>query len=225
MKTNAYLAGVAVGLMLVAAALLYKQPETEAVAVSGSEAETAAGAVRGVPAGVKPAILPVRGPASAPGEVEEPAPIPATVKLRNNPRQAFHSPLSVLETLISVDGPQAGDGSRTRTQIVRTHFKYPLIRIEERVSATGDPLAGREMVADHVLVQLQQGATLADLQDVLSRQAGFTAYVRRAASTPGLYLVAFDGMDLRAMDRVIQSLVSEKHVVADSEPDLIVHTN
>lgn len=129
---------------------------------------------------------------------------------------------AVLETLLTTDAPVASDGSHYRTRIVRTRFKYPLVRIEARVSASGQTLSQREMVADHVLVQLQAGATRQDLEEVLSHQTGFRAYVRYAAHTPGLFLVAFDGTDVGIMDRVMRSLESETHVVARAEPDLIV---
>lgn len=168
------------------------------------------------PARVAPAIAhpgaTERGPASAPD--------PVSAKRFRTP---FRSPLSVLETLFTTVTPAGSDGSSNRTQIVRARFKYPLIRIEETLSPAGDSVYRQEMVADHVLVQLQSGATRGDLEELLQRQSGFTAYVRFAARTPGLFLVAFDGTDPAAMGRVIRSLESESHVVAHSEPDLIVH--
>src|SRR4051812_29615468 len=107
----------------------------------------------------------------------------------------YRSRLPVLQTLSSSITNSAGDGSVVRTWIVRARFKYPLVRIEERLSAAGEPLAEREMVADHVLVQLQEGASAEDLQAVLAHQGRFEAHIRKAIQSPGLYLVAFDGTD------------------------------
>jgi hypothetical protein len=225
MRVNQAIAALAATGILIAGILLYNQPENlapesglglDATASAPFQARHIREAQMAPPEqqGVVPAAATARNPASAP--------VPATAR-GTRFRKSFKSPLSVLETLLTNDMPAASDGSHLRTQIVRTHFKYPLVRIEAQVSPSGDLIAEREMVADHVLVQLQAGATRQDLEEVLAHQTGFTAYVRYAAHTPGLFLVAFDGTDLRAMERVILSLTSERHVIARSEPDLIVH--
>jgi len=55
-----------------------------------------------------------------------------------------------------VAGP--GPGQLTRVRILETDFKYPYLRTEEIIDATTGQVLGREeMVADHVLVTLQQG--------------------------------------------------------------------
>jgi hypothetical protein len=224
MRANQAIAALAGTGLLVAGALLYSQPESvppesglgldaHARAIAPKRAIREALTAR--PAEAQPASAVGRVPAAI-------APQPAAATGQGYTRP-FRSSVPILEKLRSSDSPAGSDGSVDRTEIVRARFKYPLIRIEERISPSGVLLGQREMVADHVLVQLQTGATRDDLEEVLSRQIGFTAYIRYAARTPGLYLVAFDGTDPGAMSRVIRSLQSETHVIAHSEPDLIVH--
>jgi hypothetical protein len=223
MRANHAIAAIAFAGILTVAAILYTQPDALA-----PESGLGLDATASTPSGPKHIREAQMAP---PGEQSKNEPAarnrgPASTEAAHAVgalRRPFRAPFKVLETLLTRDAPAGADGSHFRTQIVRTGFKYPLIRIEERVSADGRLLGEREMVADHVLVKLQDGATRGDLEDVLSRQTGSTVAIRRAAHTPGLFLVSFDGLDPTAMERVMRSLGSETHVIARTEPDLIVH--
>lgn len=56
------------------------------------------------------------------------------------------------------EGPELGQ--KTHTRILQTQFKYPYIRTEEIIDASNGALIVRaKMVADHFLVNLQEGET------------------------------------------------------------------
>src|SRR6185295_9971937 len=154
MRANYAVVFIAVSGLLAAGSLLYKQPASLAPE-SGLGLDATASAppprkhireaqlARPEQASARPPVATDRSPASSQSE----SPVSAL-------RRPFKTPFKILETLLTRDAPPNSDGSHVRTQIVRTVFKYPLLRIEERVSADGSLLGTREMVADHVLVQL-----------------------------------------------------------------------
>jgi hypothetical protein len=220
MRANHAIAALAATGMLIVGVLLYIQPES-------LSSESGLGLDASAEAPAQPKVI-REAQMAPPEEVQTTAAAaernPSSVRERvgSGFRRSLRRTIPVLETLLTIDAPTRSDGSRYRTQIVRTEFKYPLIRVETQISASGEAISTRQMVADHVLVKLQDGSSQKDLEDILSRQRAGSVYIRKAAHTPGLFLVAFDGTDVGAMDRVIRTLESETHVVARSEPDLIV---
>jgi hypothetical protein len=213
--------------LVIGAALLLSRPGRE-----GAEAASTA-AARAAAESARAAAMAQAATASAGSQTGERSPASiADAPLVRPDEEAlraqgkFHrSVLRVFETLVTTESAPFRDGSHIRTQIVRARFKYPLVRIEERIAPSGEALAKREMVADHVIVQLQDGATVADLQSVLDRQGSFSAQIRKAVESRGLFLVAFDGVDPGRMEQVIKTLESERQVIAHSEPDYIVRAN
>src|SRR4051812_2942957 len=114
MKKNHLIAGLAAAGMLLAAFLLYSQPETAVNEPDSTIATRGPSSVRG---------RHIREAQMAPSEVQQiraPAqqqaptivPVPADLKLDPPFKRPMRSPLSVLETLVTIDGPQSGDGSK-----------------------------------------------------------------------------------------------------------------
>jgi hypothetical protein len=121
--------------------------------------------------------------------------------------------------------PHPGDSNVLhRVRIVHMEAKYPLWRIEEllvRDPKTGDEtLRGRSMmVADHVLVRLQEGVDIGRLA-TLSRSCG--AHVSRPLHRPGFCLVSLPHADPDAVPRLLAILNRDKTVVRYAEPDHIL---
>jgi hypothetical protein len=111
-----------------------------------------------------------------------------------------------------------------RTRIIKTTFKYPLWRVEERLvrhPKTGaETVVGRStMVANHVLIRLQAGVDAGRLK-VLAGEFG--AHIIRTLRSPGLYLVGVQGADPDTVPRLLASLNREKTVIRYAEPDHII---
>jgi hypothetical protein len=119
----------------------------------------------------------------------------------------------------------SGEMTRRR-RIVRTDGKYPLVYVEDLVRV--DPDDGtenvhvqKEMVADHIVVKLQEGATEADLAALNARHGG---EVRRKLRVPGpgTYLIAFRALNLDTVIRAVETYAAEADAVCHAGPDHIV---
>jgi hypothetical protein len=133
------------------------------------------------------------------------------------------APVRMIET------PRDRDGNFKRIRTIQTSFKYPLLRIVERFGPgpgqAGDRLLSETaMVADHVLVQVPDGVSRSQLSRVAARYGG---QIRRALlpanvdAEPTLFLVAFDGTDPLALDRMLKALRAEGEIVRSAGPDFI----
>jgi parallel beta-helix repeat protein len=118
--------------------------------------------------------------------------------------------------------PDAG-GRITRTRLLRTDFKYPLVRVEETV--TKDTQTGEEtlikqsaMVGDHIMVKVRPETSAAQIDEVARKHGG---QVLRKMSAPNLYLVEFPGAGIDAVPKGIQALVQESNAVVNAEPNFI----
>ncbi len=161
-----------------------------------------------------------RGPAvaSAPsGRDASPAPPPAV-----SPHVIEGWPDSTIvarkETL------SEGGTTLERVTVVKSAFKYPYVRIVEKVDRDLAQGAERvvhrtEMVADHVVVRLNPGASTADLEAVVQAHGGRVLRKLRAA---GIYLVGLPEHDPEAVPRALSSLARQSAVIARVEPDGIV---
>jgi len=114
-----------------------------------------------------------------------------------------------------------------RVQLVHADFKYPLLRVEQTIAV--DPVSGeeevlstREMVADHILVQLKDDSSVDDLQALNTK---FGAKVRKKMSTPGLHVIAFAAPDIDTVQARIAAYNREAAVVQFAEPDYIVYAS
>ncbi len=117
------------------------------------------------------------------------------------------------------------EGRITRTRLVRTNFKYPLIRVEERVQT--DDLAEQEeiisqqsMVADHVMVRVQPGVGEIELSEMVG-QHGYV--IRKKMYAPDMYLVEMLDAGLDSIDEAVASLRDETAIIKYAEADCIVH--
>lgn len=122
------------------------------------------------------------------------------------------------------DGARGADGRWTRSRLLRTGMKYPLVRVDDQLEQPAGAVAPRllqrlEMVGDHLLVSLRPGRAQGDLAAVL---AACGASVRQAKPISGLLLVSFDPSDFATMARVRAALAADP-AVRVVEPDFVVH--
>ena len=118
------------------------------------------------------------------------------------------------------------DGKILRVRIVKTDFKYPLLRIENVIAK--DPQTGAEtltaqtaMVADHVLVKSKPGVEAADFQALLARTG---ATLRRRIPNSDLFIVEFPAPGPNTVPDAVKALGAEAKFVQYAEPDYIVST-
>ena len=121
-------------------------------------------------------------------------------------------------------GRDPARGRTTRVQLVQIDSKYPLTRIEEDVvddAASGEAIvvSRREMVADHIIVQLRPGMDEGRLAR-LNRATGGS--VRRRLRAPGLYLVRFPDPDVDTVPAQVAAYGRQEELVEYAEPDRIV---
>ena len=169
-------------------------------------------------------VPPLRRAARAPasdGATPGPAGLPAL-------RQGPNHPLSLLLAGASVlaAAEHAHDsGIIERRRLVRTTFKYPLVRVVEIFRPANAPgraalVARTVMVADHILVRLRPGATETELHR-LNRRHG--ARIRRQLRAPRTYLVALPHPGLNTVPAAVAAYTRETGLVRFAEPDYIVY--
>lgn len=131
-------------------------------------------------------------------------------------------PYAALPILSFEESRRSSEGEFTRKRVVRSAMKYPLLLIEERYAP--DPSTGQDrlrdrvaMVADHLLVKINPGYALQDLER-LARQNG--GRVKNQVS-PETYLVGFENHDVSGLGQMISAFRKSK-VVAYPEPDFVV---
>jgi subtilisin family serine protease len=169
-------------------------------------------------------IVAQREPSSAPAPVNAPtARVAAPAATDGTAATAADEDRLGAETVVTVveSAPEA-DGQTTRTTIVRADFKYPLVRIEERVApaAAGRPArvtSHLAMVADHLLVRVPVGQTE---QTLGAAVAAVGCSVRSFRPASHLALVAFDAARPEAMAETRAKL---ERLGLPAEPDYIVH--
>lgn len=116
---------------------------------------------------------------------------------------------------------------KKRTLLIRAEGKYPFRRVEETLvkneNADTYTISSRtEMVADHVLVKLQEGKNEDDLQAVLKN---YGVSVLRKLSLPGHYIVSLKAPALDAVPQALSVLSAESNVLVYAEPDYISRIN
>jgi len=121
--------------------------------------------------------------------------------------------------------PGARLGSYVRSSIIETGMKYPAIRVRQEWSGRAQARSAKrareeEVVADHVIVRLKEGATEADLDRIAGR---YHYRIRKAMRTPGYYLVAFDAPTFDSVEVAAEVLKRESQIIAAVEPDIVIH--
>lgn len=127
------------------------------------------------------------------------------------------------ETVSLSETEPDADGHFKRIRVLKTGFKYPLLRIEDDLqknfSSGSESLVKRHsMVADHVIVKLEARYTQEDLQRFVSGQ-GFE--IRKAAPEAGIFLVSFEWREPAAMEKALQTIKKSK-IAGVAEPDYIL---
>ncbi len=189
-----------------------------------------------LPAPTGSAPAPTNNPVSAaPPAVLATAPSAATPpRFLGNAFVRRHGVPPVLEdrwataaTLREVGTPVPADPDyRRRVRLMRTDFKYPLIRLEETLYL--DPKSGAEvlveqtaMVADHVLVKLASGVDVQTLATLVTAKGGTIRSVKPAAK---VYLITISApLDFDGLPAAIDILKAASGVITIAEPDFIVH--
>lgn len=117
-------------------------------------------------------------------------------------------------------------GRFQRQRLVRSDFKYPLLRVDEVISRVSgsDELLERQTayVADHVMVKVRPGVDEKRLVQALAR---FGAAVRDRKPASGLWLVSFTDAGLDTVPRVLAEIARAGDLVHVAEPDYIVHAS
>ncbi|MFM8655510.1 MAG: S8 family serine peptidase, partial [Verrucomicrobiota bacterium] len=120
---------------------------------------------------------------------------------------------------VEVAGP--GPGQVTRVRILETDFKYPYLRTEEIIDeATGQVLGREEMVADHVLVTLQQGEDPAALLANLNLTEATMEAVSPDPAVP-LFRLQLPSASLEAVPSALAALDKTPGGVVSAEPDFV----
>jgi len=120
---------------------------------------------------------------------------------------------------VEVAGP--GPGQATRVRILETDFKYPYLRTEEIIDETTGQVLGREeMVADHILVTLQDGE---DPRALLDRMDLASASLEAVSPDPAvrLFRLQLPEATLEAVPVALAALDKSTGGVVSAEPDFI----
>ncbi len=118
-------------------------------------------------------------------------------------------------------------GRFIRSQLLKTSFQYPLLRVEQIVETdakTHDEaiLQQREMAADHVMVELVPGKTEADLTQAISTIGG-NILRKLHLSYSDTYLVALPHPTLNTVPEAVETFSQFKDVFTFAEPDFVAH--
>ncbi|MFA6289349.1 MAG: S8 family serine peptidase [Opitutaceae bacterium] len=130
------------------------------------------------------------------------------------------------EAIASEETASGTEGVVKRTRIVKTsHFKYPMLRIEETVrpAAGTEPeqvLSQKAVVADHIVVKMNPEATEAELKALV---AGYGGKIRKKMYTPGVYLVELKECTIPELPAALAVFNDKKATVAYAAPDGIAY--
>ena len=116
-----------------------------------------------------------------------------------------------------VDGP--GAGQVTRVRILETNFKYPYLRTEEVLDqANGGVISREEMVANHVLVTLNEGE---DPGALIAALGGTGIQLERVSLDAPLYRLHLGEATLQAVPAALHALDAHAGMVQCAEPDFV----
>lgn len=115
------------------------------------------------------------------------------------------------------EGPKPGQ--KIQLRLLKTHFKYPLIRTKEIVDVDKNSVVSREeMAADHLLVTLPTGE---DPQAFLKRFGSQAISMVRVTQDAPLYLLYLASSSLNALPQALaRAAVVNKGI---SEADVMIH--
>jgi len=119
--------------------------------------------------------------------------------------------------------PAAAGEVYVREYLAEFTGKYGALRVEERWKRTADPASGDQllartlMAADHVMVQLREGRTQADLEKLLRRHGLF---LRSIMAAPRGFLVAVAKADAGTVPELVR-LLSDEPSIGIVEPNYV----
>lgn len=152
--------------------------------------------------------------------------LPETAQMRNAGIVGAGVPEAIKQGTVveRVDFAPDARGEFRRATVYRTNFKYPLVRVDQRLQRTsrGDEKLGGQivMVADHLMVKVQPGTDETMLRQHL---AALGATVRKHIPGSSIYLVAVRSARIADFDAALSALENTTSSVAFAEPDFIVH--
>jgi len=121
---------------------------------------------------------------------------------------------------------EVSKGQKKREMLVKSEGKHPIRRVEETLvqkDAGAWVISARtEMVADHVLVKLQEGRTEEDLKDLLTT---YGVSIHRPLTMPGHYIVGLKAPTLDAVPEALSVFSEESLTLAYVEPDYFSYIN
>ena len=120
----------------------------------------------------------------------------------------------------------ATDGKQHRVRLLKTDFRYPLLRVEEDLTAPkagGEPEITKQkaMVADHLLVKAAEGVDKTRLSESVKALGGS---VMNQIPGSDVYLLSIPAKDGQSLPRAVEAINLLKGIVAYAEPDFIVHS-
>jgi len=204
---------VAAGLLLLTAGLLFMHSSTDRI-VSAPDpvAEMPDGMSSPSEEDKQPAVSrPAARVAAAPAKVAPPVIIES-----KNPGIRSFEPAQVLdEKIVKISSQKL-----FRRRLVSVPGKYPALLYKEvlRRNEAGEYEVASQvgMVADEVLVKLNEGQTKAALQALADAQ-GFT--IERALSLPGHYVLKLEASTLNGLSNALRMLSGESGLLALAEPN------
>ena len=154
-----------------------------------------------------------------------PAPVAPPETNERRPESPAEQLLADSETIEVQEEPGPRPGLVMRTRLVKTDFKYPLLRVVEnleRDNITGEQQLRNqfEEVADHLIVTIEPGSDA----EFVAALAGVGGEIRRKMHVSNAYLVAFSPVDLGTLDRAKESLARIPSVKLVAE-DVVFHGN
>lgn len=170
-------------------------------------------------------IRPPSEPSVAVTSAEITAPeIPLEVAQTYRPRPKKIFPEGQVVT--SVETKPNDKGFFLKVSVMKTDFKYPLIRVAQawyidpsknNDAGSAEFVAESAMVADHFMLQLNEDAPADEVEAFLKDQG---AYVRDAHLESSMLLIGFDGVDPHSMGRIL-SAIQKNAWVKSVSPDYI----
>jgi hypothetical protein len=129
------------------------------------------------------------------------------------------SPFRNAEVLESRETEADSEGHFTRERVLRTDFRYPLLRVEDLM--VHDPagwdrrIGGSVVIANHIVVSIKSDHTLADLQAAVASHGGT---ITETIPQPASYVIEIPNHDLDAVQEAIDQYKQEA-AVDDAQPD------
>ncbi|OVE75658.1 hypothetical protein BVX97_03940, partial [bacterium E08(2017)] len=144
---------------------------------------------------------------------------------KDGPTVNKRDPFADAEVLELRESEPDAKGHITRVKLLRTQSKYPLVRVEEKISVDSSTrretvISHTAMIADHIVVRLKPGQTEDNLR-ALNLKHG--ADIRKDMGKRSTYLVEFTGADADTVAEAVEAYEREAQLISYAEPDYVVY--